>query len=181
VCATYWVSVTLLVTLFVGILPIVHSQGNWNLSIVHWAVLGVTGALLSVLLQLHNLDLPELGETEGKQLVHGITRSFAIGAIAAVLLYAAIWGEALDGQIFPELHPIHSHSPGIRQDQLLSHMDGELAERTSVQRDWDSLRNLGLSIFWAVLAGASPVVLRRLTRMAESSLGEPKGVGGSDE
>ncbi|MHC4539718.1 MAG: hypothetical protein ACYS74_08050 [Planctomycetota bacterium] len=180
-CVTYWVSAAVLATVAVGILPIIHSQGNWNLTIAHWAALGISGALLSILLNLHNLDLPELGETEGKQLLQGTVRSIAIGGVAAILLYAALWGEALDGKVFPDLPTGGDHVQWQPTESLEYSTDitVPLAE-TATEDDAFSLRSVGLSIFWAVFAGLSPVVFQRLAQVAQSSLGELAG-GGSEE
>ena len=173
-CVMYWITATLLVTLLAGILPIVHSKGNWNLTILHWGVLGITGALLASLLQLHNLDLPELGETEGRILFDGTVRSVAIGAISAVVLYAALWGEALDGKIFPDI-PTRPAT-----DVYTQLPDKGESSGGTLNAQWEALKNIGLSVFWAVFAGLSPAVLRRMTRLAETSLGEPKS-GGDEE
>ncbi|MCH8217783.1 MAG: hypothetical protein IH892_13545 [Planctomycetes bacterium] len=173
-CVMYWVTATLLVTLLAGILPIVHSEGNWNLTILHWGVLGITGALLATLLQLHNLDLPELGETEGKILFQGTVRSVAIGAVSAVLLYAALWGEALDGKIFPDI-PTRPAT-----DVYAQLPDKGESSGGTLNAQWEALKNVGLSVFWGVFAGLSPAVLQRMTRLAETSLGEPKS-GGDEE
>ncbi|UCC31282.1 MAG: hypothetical protein JSU86_03205 [Phycisphaerales bacterium] len=176
-CVTYWVCATLLVTLLVGILPVVHGQGNWNLGFLHWIGLGIAGALLSILLRVHTIHLPELGETDGKLLLLKTVRSIAIGAIAAVLLYAAIWGEALDGRIFPNLPTGKIWSQAGLEIGKIRPAAGNAA---NPQVDWDLLKNIGLSVFWGVFAGLSPEVLRRLTRLAESSLGESEN-GGRDE
>lgn len=179
VCVTCWVCATVLVTMLVGILPIIHSQGNWNICILHWAVLGATGALLSTLLKLHVLNLPELGETEGKQLLQWTVRHIAIGAIVAFLLYAAIWGGALDGKIFPDLPTGQVHYE-VSQTDLLGSTQDFAADQATQKVDWNSLKNVGLSLFWAVFAGLSPVVFQRLCRVAESSLGELRSEGGGE-
>ncbi len=150
-CVTCWVAVISLVTLIVGILPMIHSNGDWDIGILHWAALGSTGALLSILLRLQNLDVPELGETAGYDLLQGAVRSIVIGALTAVILFAAIWGKALGGEIFPELQ-----------------VKAEVVESSA------QFKNHGLSIFWAIFAGLSPIVLKRLSQIAGSSLGEPK-------
>ena len=161
-------------TVLTGILPIVHSEGNWNLTILHWGVLGITGALLATLLQLHNLDLPERGETEGKILFQGTVRSVAIGAVSAVLLYAALWGEALGGKIFPDIPTRPATDVYAQLPDKGESSDGTL------NAQWEALKNVGLSVFWGVFAGLSPAVLHRMTRLAETSLGEPKS-GGDEE
>lgn len=175
-CVIYWVAATLFVSILVGILPVVHLLGNWNLSIVHWAGLGIAGALSTIFLQLHTIDLPDLGETEGKLLILGTVRRIAIGAMAAILLYAAIWGEALDGKIFPDL------PTGRTLSMVGLETDPNQPDTTSMagsQVDW-RLLNVGLSVFWGILAGLSPNVLRRLTRLADNSLGESDS-GSSEE
>ena len=111
---------------------------------------------MALVLQLQQLDLPELGETQGKQLLQGLGRSVAIGAFAAALLYFALLGEVVDGKAFPNL-PTRPEAG----DQI----------------DFELFQNVGLSAFWAMLAGLSPVVLRRLTRIADTTLGESKGDG----
>ena len=143
-------------TFLIGILPLVHSKGDLNIGLLHWTSLGACGALLALVLQLQQLDLPELGETGGKQLLQGAVRSLAIGAVSAALLYFALLGEAVDGKAFPNL-PTRLEAGG--------------------QIDLEMLQNIALSAFWAILAGASPVVLRRLTRIADTTLGESKGDG----
>ncbi|MFH1615095.1 MAG: hypothetical protein ABIG61_08445 [Planctomycetota bacterium] len=171
VCLTCWVCATVLVTMLIGIMPIIHSQGNWNICIVHWAVLGATGALFSTLLRLHKQNLWDLGETEGKQLLQWTVRHITIGAITAVLLYAAIWGGALDGKIFPDL-PTGQVNYEASQTELPVGAQAFAADQTAKKADWDSLKNVGLSLFWAVFAGLSPVVIQKLCQTAESSLGE---------
>ena len=153
-CVTWWALAALSSTFLIGILPLVHSQGSLNIGILHWTSLGSFGALLALLLRLQQLDLPELGETRGKQLLQGMGRSVAIGAAAAALLYFALWGGALDGKAFPSL---------------------PTQPETGDQIDVELIGNVGLSAFWAILAGLSPVVLKRLTQIADTTLGESRG------
>ena len=172
-CVTYWACVTVMITMLIGILPIIHSQGNWNLCIVHWAVLGIAGALLLILLRLQGLDVSELGETDGKQLIQGTFRRIAIGAATAVLLYAGIWGEALKGKIFPDF-PTDQAQSQVGEVEAPVDVGESTASEIEAGVGEGSLRNVGLSIFWAVFAGLSPAVLQRMTRIAESSLGKLK-------
>ena len=153
-CVTWWALAALSSTFVIGILPLVHSQGSLNIGILHWTSLGAFGALLALLLRLQQLDLPELGETRGKQLLQGMGRSVAIGAAAAALLYFALWGGALDGKAFPNL---------------------PTQPETGDQIDVELFGNVGLSAFWAILAGLSPVVLKKLTQIADTTLGESRG------
>ena len=187
-CITWWVAVAALAGVFAGILPVVHVRGDWNLNIAHWIVLGGTGALLSILTRLHNLDLPELGETAGKELMQGAVRSIVIGGATAMILYAAIWGGVIEGPVFPKLPTgqiCQRVEKGVIDDLAETGKDSsdkeaaeDLQDTTDdtvcITIDGSELRNVGLSIFWAVFAGFSPVVLKRMTRFAESSLGEEK-------
>ncbi len=101
ICVTLFLFMTVMVTLLIGILPLVHIQGNGNITILHWAALGTAGALLSALIALYSLDLPELGETQGNPLLAGIFTKVAAGVVAAVLLYSALWGGDSRGKGFP--------------------------------------------------------------------------------
>ena len=155
-CVTWWVVAALFSTFVIGVLPLVHEEGGLSIGVLHWASLGACGALLALVLELRRLDLPELGETRGKQLLQGLGGSLAIGAITAALLYFAISGEALGSRAFPDL---------------------PTTPQASDQIDFEVFRNVSLSAFWAILAGLSPGVLGRLTGLAEATLGEPKGEG----
>lgn len=187
-CITWWVAVAALAGVFAGVLPIVHVRGDWNLNIAHWIVLGGTGALLSILTRLHDLDLAELGETRSKELMQGAVRSIVIGGTTALMFYAAIWGGVIEGPVFPDLPTgqiCQRVEEGVIDDLGETGKDrsgeeaGEDLQDTTddtvcITIDGSELRNVGLSIFWAVFAGFSPVVLKRMTRFAESSLGEEK-------
>lgn len=180
VCVTCWACATVLVTVLVGILPIIHSQGNWNLCIVHWAVLGTTGALLSILIKLDKLDVPTVGETAGKELLQGTIRSIGIGALTAVLIYSAICGGALEGVIFPDLPTNYQAQSQVSEAETSVDVGESTASEIEAGIGEGSLRNIGLSIFWAVFAGLSPAVLQRMSRIAESSLGELRSENGGE-
>ena len=164
---SYWMSLTVFVTLLIGILPIVHSHGNSNLIILHWASLGITGSLLSTILRLHDINVPELGKTQGKQLLQETIRNIVIGAVTSVLLYVAILGGVLDGAIFPELQISIVNKKSILS---VEEQSANIISNTAVE--FKSLKNVGLSIFWGIFAGMSPAVLRTLTRVADTSLGD---------
>jgi hypothetical protein len=178
-CVTCWICVAVVVTMLVGILPIIHSQGNWNLCIIHWAVLGSTGALLSILLGLHRLDLPELGETEGKDLLMRTILKFVIGTLTAFMLYAAIWGGAIEGQIFPDLQVGKDQFEAVEvQNQRETRVD--MSSQTEQGDVEVSLKDVGLSIFWAIFAGLSPEILVRMSQVAGISLGQSKSENGTE-
>ena len=88
-----------LVLLAAGVLPILY-PGEQNLHIYNWAFLGASGALAAGLLALHKSDLPEVGNTEGRQEIRRGVIGTTLGAFAGVLVYAAIKGGLLSGSAF---------------------------------------------------------------------------------
>lgn len=143
---TYWVGGSLLIMVIMGVLPLIHPkmEGLGVLGILHWASLGISGAFLSSIVSMRNLDVNEIGEQEGKQLLLKTIGRITIGALTAILLYAAIMGGILEGKLFPELP--------IRSDKFDM--------------------NTGLSIFWAIFAGFSLKILAGMVGIAESAFGK---------
>ncbi len=141
----YWAAGTAFIALLIGLLPIVHTLGEKQLSILHWAALGVAGSLLSVLAGIHDPSIPELGETKGREVLQRTIIGIVIGGMASVLLYAALSGELLAGKIFPEI-------PIAIDDEMF----------------WV---NTGASIFWGIAAGFSLRIFASLTGIAESAFG----------
>ena len=140
---SYWATVSIVTFILAGILPIVHSEGSLLLTVVHWMLLGVAGALLRTLVALRNQDTPEVGEQEGKQILAQTVISIAIGMITSLLLWSALNGKIISGIIFPTL-PMS--------------IDSDLY--------W---KNTGLSIFWGILSGFSSGILLSLTGLAEGA------------
>ncbi len=81
---SYWASLTMFTVLLVGLLPLVHSQGNDKLIILHWIAFGFVGGLLSVLVNIKNQDVSEVGETDGKQVMQQTLLSIGIGSMTDV-------------------------------------------------------------------------------------------------
>jgi len=138
----YWAASTAIIFTLVGILPIIHPNGNGLLSISHWGALGIAGALLQVLVAIRDPNMPELGETKGKQVLQQTILGIVIGGLASVLLYAALSGEILAGKIFPQI-PISLKTESF----------------------WI---NTGGSIFWGLTAGFSLRIFAGLIGIAES-------------
>jgi len=139
----YWAVVSVIVLVLVGILPVLHPCGDNVISVLHWGALGLSGAILSSIVSNQKVDVNEVGEQDGKQVVSQVIINMGIGAITAVLLYAALLGEILDGKIFPDL-PLDKSGNSF----------------------WV---NTGLSIFWAMVAGFSLNILTGLVSIAENT------------
>lgn len=139
----YWDASTAIIFTVVGILPIIHPFGDNLLFIGHWGALGIAGALLSVLVKMRDPNIPELGETKGKQVLQQTILGIVIGGLASVLLYAALSGEILAGKIFPQI-PINPNAKNFWID-------------------------IGGSIFWGLTAGFSLKVFAGLVGVAESA------------
>lgn len=140
----YWAASTAIIFTLVGILPILHPLGNNLISIGHWGALGIAGALLSVLVAIRDPDIPELGETHGKLVLQQTILGIVIGCLASVLLYSALSGGILAGNIFPNI-PIQPSSVNF----------------------WS---NTGNSIFWGLAAGFSLRIFAGLIGIAESAI-----------
>ncbi len=109
-----------------GLLPILHPEGNGNLGVLNWGLLGVSGSLTAVLLSLRKSDLVEVGNTEGKKELWRAVLSTALGLMAGILFYSMIAGGIFSGTALPAI--------------------------TSEQME---LKDTALSIFWAIAAGYS--------------------------
>lgn len=139
----YWASLTAIIFTIAGILPIIHPSGNNLLNVGHWGALGIAGALLSVLVNIRDPNIPELGETKGKQVLQETILAIVIGGIASILLYGALSGDILAGKIFPKI-PIISSSDNFWLDT-------------------------GASMFWGLIAGFSLRIFAGLVGIAENA------------
>ena len=142
---SYWASLTMFAVLLIGLLPLVHSQGNDELIILHWIAFGFVGGLLSVLVNIKNQDVAEVGDTDGKQVMQQALLSIGIGSMTAVLLYAALSGGLVEGKMFPRF-------------------SDEVEQSLNVHN--------GLSIFWGIFAGFSLEIFASLRGVAESAFGK---------
>jgi hypothetical protein len=147
---SYWTTVSVIAIMLVGLLPIIHPEGSKVLGILHWGALGWAGALLSVLLVISKMDVTEVGEQEGKQILLKAAVGISIGVMTAILLYAALSGGIISGKIFPEV-PVKS------------------LDKSKEGVFWV---NTGLSIFWSIFAGFSLRIFYSLTGLANSAFGK---------
>ena len=70
------------------VLPFLYSEKP--LSILNWVALGAAGALMSVLQNLRNSDVTEVGNTEGRKEIWRTVSGGALGLMAGALAYAAV-------------------------------------------------------------------------------------------
>lgn len=113
------------VLLVMGLLPVLHPAGTKLLEVLNWGLLGISGSLTPVLLYLYQTNRVEVGDTEGKNALWRAVVSAPLGFVAGVLIYSIIWGKLLP--------------PGAAVPDVTS----------------DEIKNIGLSILWAIGAGFS--------------------------
>ena len=110
------------------LLPILHPwDDDQPLIVLNWGLLGISGSLTAVLLDLRQSDLVEVGNTEGKKEVRRAILGATLGFVAAVLAYSMIRGGLLTGTIVPDL-------------------------KSGDGRSWEVI---GLSVVWAIASGFS--------------------------
>ncbi len=116
------------VLLVMGILPIFSGTNN-SLSILHWGLIGASGAVTAVLLYLYQSNRLEVGNTEGKVQFWRTVLGTILGFVSGVLVYTIIAGGLV--------------TKGIAIPQF---------ESTVVEGVVFS-KNVYLSILWAFVAG----------------------------
>ena len=150
---SYWAASAVLIMVVIGILPLIHFNGDGYLTILHWATLGWSGAMLSTIVGVNKLNTNEVGEEDGKQALLKTVGKIAIGVITPILLYAALQGKILSGAMFPEL-PINSGNNPIGTENYRLYT--------------------GMSIFWGIFAGFSLKILTGLVSVAEGAFAKHK-------
>ena len=89
-----------------GMMPLLfppdYFQGQ-PLPVYNWIFLGITGAVLYSINRMRSLDSTKVGEDEGSLTLRRMLLGVMVGMISAVLLYAALRGEILEGKIFPDI------------------------------------------------------------------------------
>ena len=68
---------------------------------MEWGLLGIVGALLSVLRQLQLSDIIELGNTEGRRDFWRAVTGGCLGLVAGLLAYAFFNAGLIEGTLFP--------------------------------------------------------------------------------
>ena len=122
-------SVAVVFFTLMGVLPILFSVQNsaptydLRLSVLNWGVLGVAGAIASALIGLRNAKEVEVGYTSGRQELWRAVLGAPLGLLAGLLVFSAIAGGLIKSG---------AAVPNLSDPQL---------------------RDLYLSIVWAVFAG----------------------------
>ena len=117
------------ILLAMGLLPLFHSNSNGDvyLGVFNWGMLGISGALTAVLLNIRKSDIVEVGNTKGKKELRNAILGAVLGLVAGIVSYAMISGGIFEGAFFPNIT-----------------IDKKMA-----------IRDIGLSIFWAIASGYS--------------------------
>jgi len=125
------------ILLAMGLLPILHPASDVDiLHIFNWGLLGISGAITAVLLNIRSSNLVKVGSTRGKEELWRAVLGSTLGLVAGILLYSMIAGGILSGSIFPD--------------------DGAFLEISSqVEKPMSKLFNIARSIFWGIASGFS--------------------------
>ena len=119
--------ITIFPLIVMGLLPILHPLGDKVIGILNWGLLGISGAITSVLWSFRKSNLLEVGDTEGKKELWRAVLGAGLGFVAGILLYSMILGKILAGELFPNLSNINKPN-GL---------------------------DMGRSIFWGIASGFS--------------------------
>lgn len=119
-----------------GLLPILHPDGNGMLNVLNWGFLGVLGAVAAVLSNLRSLNLVEVGNTKGKKELWRAVLGAFLGFVAGVVLFAMLAGGVLAGSTFPSQEVFK----GINSKSAIVEL---------------SALDMGRSIFWGIFSGFS--------------------------
>lgn len=128
------VTIPLLVSM--GLLPLLHPAGAMGIGIMNWGLLGISGALAAVLLNLHKSDLLYVGSTKGREAIWRAILGAALGLVAGILMYSMIAGGLLAGDIFPSVEAFPNTGLGTTSNQI-------------------AMEDVARSIFWGVFSGFS--------------------------
>lgn len=102
------------ILLAMGLLTLLHPNGDSYLHILNWGLLGICGAVTAVLLSMRKSDLVEVGNTEGRKELRNAILGSSLGLIAGVLAYAMISGGLLvPGGVVPKLKSTEPYDVGL--------------------------------------------------------------------
>ena len=124
----YWSIFSGISLTIIGLSPLFHEpyfQGR--LTIVHWAVFGLVGAVIATVNKLDKRETYKIAEDEGTSELKSMTHGGFLGIMTSILLYLSIRAELLSGNIFPIL-------------------EGET-------KGLQSIKDNALSVLWAIVAG----------------------------
>ena len=138
-CGVAAVFVFMVMGLLGVIYPFSDTAGVPRLGILHWGFLGIAGALTSVLLTLRNSDEVEVGNTRGFQELWRAVLGAILGFVAGILIFSALSGGLIERG---------AAVPNLAKPQL---------------------KDVSLSILWAVIAGMGFESTLQRVRSAVSS------------
>lgn len=124
---TTFTVVAIPILLAMGLLPLFHSNGDLYLGIFNWGMLGISGSLTAVLLNIRKSDIVEVGNTQGKKELRNAILGAVLGLVAGIVSYSMISGGIFEGAFFPNI---------------------------TIEKKM-AIRDIGLSIFWAIASGYS--------------------------
>ena len=78
-----------------GLIPEIHRNGDGVLSILHWGLLGMAGALGGALFSIRRADVVEVGNTHARRELQRFVLGAGIGLLSGVVTYAAMYGGLL--------------------------------------------------------------------------------------
>ena len=81
--------------LLMGLIPEIHRNGDGVLSILHWGLLGMAGALGGALFSIRRADVVEVGNTHARRELQRFVLGAGIGLLSGVVTYAAMYGGLL--------------------------------------------------------------------------------------
>ena len=102
-------SVSIVIFMVMGILPIVYSMQNgalveFPLGILNWGILGAAGATASALVGLRKSDEVEIGNTAGKQELWRMVWGAPLGFVSGILVVCIFRGGLVtEGSLVPNL------------------------------------------------------------------------------
>jgi len=143
---SHWSMYAIPSLLLLGILPLLYHpflKTEISLSVLNWAFLGATGAVLYTVNQMKAINTTRIGEDEGNLVLRTMLLGIIVGVMTAILLYGALKGGIFNGPIFPDM---------------------------TLERANDIVKNTknnALSIFWGIFSGFSVKLLGRLMGAAE--------------
>ena len=87
-----------------GLVPILHCQGEQSLKFFNWGLFGIVGAISAVLLELRKSDYVEVGNTQGKKELWRTFVGSSLGFLSGIIAY---WmfaaGLFIEGAAVPKL------------------------------------------------------------------------------
>ena len=132
---SYWGIFSGIALIILGLSPLLdkpYFQGN--LTIIHWAILGLVGAIIATMNNINKKDTYMIAEDEGNSELKKMILGCFLGIMTSALLYLSIKAGVLGGEIFPAL--TEHAKPAAEQAEPI-----------------EKIRTNALSVLWAILFG----------------------------